>query len=349
MGHFAHLTGCASRDVAQRHEVWRLADPSEPQIEAKYRIPFLWLVGFGPDDALTVRRRHEDGHVETEDLLVLHAPASEVVARLKRRRESVLRLLDRVYGPFYDQWVHFIRSRYRNGLLLQTADLFSMEDYETSGVRMRAALRWLQPADEGQPIDEVAAIDWFCNVSTMFDERAHGQSPRDAASFWRDQLSSTAYREDGTLLWPPAPSQAEIDFAATVPEASAPAEPGSAQAQDDELTRMLREGVQSDGTMRGNALLAFDKAAGAVPAGADAPTRTLRKLISGSHELLGVVAGGLGGGVLFLLGLVMLWAVARPPWDWTSIGVAAGITFGGAWGLRLGWRAWRKLRVIARA
>ena len=89
-------------------------------------------------------------------------------------------------------------------------------------------------------------------------------------------------------MWPMRPQQAEIDFAAGLPQAEAPAPVGSEAASDQALTSLVRAG-RRPGDVRGRRRLAVDKLAGNVPLGADAPNKTARKIIGGGGVLLDVL------------------------------------------------------------
>lgn len=304
MGNWAHLDGCRSREAVVANGEMAAIVQQEPELAAKYRLPLFWLVAFGPRDTLAVRPRYSDGTQAEEDLLVLCAPAREAVERLERRRSSVLALLPPAFAGYYDEWVAFLRLRFGQHLLVRTDDLFGMIGWAEAGQRLEAALRELEPADQGRPLGRLAEIEWFCGVGAMFRERAAGQPPDDAAAGWREELTGHAYEDDGTPLWPAAARAEEIAFAAEVPEARPPAAP---------------------------------------------PASGLARWVAGGGELLVALSLGLGGLVFLLIGALMLWAAARPPWQWTSWGIALAVTAGGALALHGAVRAGQRLRTIGRS
>lgn len=74
--------------------------------------------------------------------------------------------------------------------------------------------------------------------------------------------------------------------------------------EPDPLTEQVRAGTSE----QPGAGLAIKKLTGAVPLGIDAPTKGLRKGISGAWELLGVLKYGVGAAFFLLMGDASLYA-----------------------------------------
>lgn len=358
MGNYAYFRGCASRDALARSTAASiLPATTEPDLEAKYCIPLFWLAGFAPEDLVT-RTVFEDSADDGADDPAGSGPplhyvlpctgVREYAARARARRAGLLTLVPAALGDYYDEWIRFVERRYAKYVLVETSDIFSMDDYEEAGLRLRGALRALQAADRGEPVRDTGALQWFGSFQDLARARASGESAEDAAQGWRLQLGGSAYLSGtATLLWPTRPTPAEIAFAASLPEAKTP-EPGSPEAADADLTSMVRAGVVN-ARPRGRLALALKQLSGEVPLGVGAPTRGLRKTIGGGGELLVVLRDGFFGLVLALLGAVFLWATWRVPVYWTGIGLGAAMLLAGVWLLRSAWRAQRRFRAILRA
>jgi hypothetical protein len=127
------------------------------------------------------------------------------------------------------------------------------------------------------------------------------------------------------------------------------ADPGvEREAREDQLTRMVREGVKPE-TVRDRLTLAGDKLVGAAPLGVDAPSKTARKVIGGGGELLAAIKLGVFGGLLVLLGVPVVLVGFGGGFDWKAIGLGAAMLALGAWSLRSAWHAWRNFRAISKA
>lgn len=354
MANFAHLTGCPDRAAAQRYDFKAIWAAPGPELSARYSIPLFWLAGFDRfDEVLT--QWPPPGAVRTDGfddepsaLVVLCAAARDFSARLERRRSAVLALLPAPMAPFYDEWQRFVRASYTQCLLLRTEDLFGMEGFDESAERLRFALDALKPADAGGTIRDPGVIDWFASYTTLFAERPHGEIPGDAAARWRTALCGFAYTEQGRLLWPRAPQLPEIDFAAGLPQADAAAPAGSETAANQALTSLVRAG-RRPGDLRGRLSLAFDKRAGNVPLGVDAPNKTLRKFIGGG----GVLLDALRNAVLFVLctpmGATLVYLGVRGDPNVWMAGLGTLLLIVGIVCGRLLFRAVRRLRAVLRA
>ena len=347
MAHYAWLTGCPSRESAARYDLAEFTAASGPELEARYMIPLLWLACFAPGDALTVAI--DNSPTGEPQLLVLCSPIGDVIERLRRRQSSVLAFIGPSFAPLYADWIGFLEQHYVHTVLLRTEDLFAMEGYEKSGLRLQAALRFMAVADTGARIKERAAIDFLTSLDdTTFKQRVNGEDAQSAARRWRAILSGLSDMTAGSITWPLPPADTEVAFAAARPEAALPPQAGTAAAQDDDLTRRVRQGVFADSGKEG-LRLAMDKLTGNVPLGVNAPTKSLRKLIGGGGELLEfLVSGGLGL-LLLLLGTVFLWVGIGVPPDWSVLGVGAALVLIALLALRSARTALRKLRAIARA
>ncbi|WP_291987643.1 hypothetical protein [Luteitalea sp.] len=351
MGNYAVFRGCASRDALTRRalEAAPVAASSEPEIEAKYTIPLFWLAGFAPED-LVMRRVYEDDAASSPlfEYVVPCAAVRAYATRARSRHAAMLSLVPAALGGYFEEWIRFVERRYSSCVMIETGDLFAMDDYEECGLRLRGALRALQAADGGDAVRETAALQWFANFEDLARERLPGERPEDTAGRWRLHLGGSCYERDaGVLLWPARTAPAEVALAASLPEAVLPA-PGTPAADEADVTAMVRSGVVRDDP-RGRLSLALQQLSGEVPLGVDAPTRRLRKVIGGGGELLAVVRAGLFGFVLIVLGSGFIWASLQSPVSWMGLGLGAVMLGAGVWLLRAAWRAQRRLRAIMRA
>ena len=347
MAHYAWLTGCPSRESAARYDLSEFTAASGPELEARYMIPLLWLACFEPGDALSVSI--DDSPTGESQLLVLCSPIGDVIQRLRRRQASVLVFIGATFAPLYADWISFLERHYVHALLLRTEDLFAMEGYEKSGLRLQAALRFMAVADTGSRIKERAAIDFLTSLDrSTFDQRLAGESAESAALRWRAIVSGVSDTSTESVTWPLPATETEIAFAASRPEAALPPQAGTADAEDEDLTLKVRHGVFADSGTEG-LRLAMEKLAGNVPLGVNAPTKGLRKLIGGGSELLEFLVSGSLGLVLLVLGIVFLWAGIGATPDWSALGVGAALGVISVLGLRNARKALRKLRAIARA
>jgi hypothetical protein len=105
----------------------------------------------------------------------------------------------------------------------------------------------------------------------------------------------------------------------------------------------------SANTVRGGLALAAGKLSGRIPMGADAPTKTLRKVIGGGGELLEVLRSGFFGILGLVLGPLFLWAGFSGAIQWSLIGLGFGCLIVAAVLLRSAARAFRNLLTIRRA
>ena len=346
MANYAWLVGCPSREVAARYDLTRLFVPTEPELEAKYTIPLLWLACFELSDALTVRSG--DSGSEDAPFMVLCAPIGEVLPRLRRRQASVLGLIGPSFAPLYTDWIAFLEGHYAHQLLLRTEDLFSMEGYEKAGLRLKAALRFMGVADSGAMIKERAAIDWFTGLDRAFEQRPVDESPPDTALRWRALLSGNADVGQESSTWPVPVSAEEIAFAARRPQSALPPEPATTEAEEQALTEQVRQGVFAD-SMSDGLKMAANKLTGHLPLGINAPTKGMRKLIGGSGALLALLMNAMFGILLGLVGLVCLWAGLQDKPDVKTAGLGAALIAISIWPLRSARAALRNLRAIARA
>jgi len=347
MAHYAWLTGCPSRDSAARYDLSEFTAESGPELEARYMIPLLWLACFEPGDAVTVTIASSP--TEEPKLLVLCSPITDVIQRLRRRQSSVLAFIGPSFAPLYGDWIGFLERHYVHTVLLRTEDLFAMEGYEKSGLRLQAALRFMAVADTGARIKERAAIDFLTSLdATTFAQRVNGEGAESAAMRWRAILSGVSDSSSESITWPLPPADTEVAFAASRPEAALPPPAGTAAAADDDLTRKVRHGVFADPGTEG-LRLALDKIAGNVPLGVNAPTKGLRKLIGGGGELLEFLVSGVLGLMLLLFGIVFLWVGVGASPDWGVLGVGAVLVVIAVVALRSARAALHKLRAIARA
>jgi hypothetical protein len=119
-------------------------------------------------------------------------------------------------------------------------------------------------------------------------------------------------------------------------------------AKEEELARLVREGVHPEG-VKDRMKLAVDKLAGNVPLGVDAKNKTARKVIGAGGELLGVFKFGFLGGVLTLLGGLFVYAGLGSALEWKTLGIGVLVLAIGLWALRAAYTAWRNFRAISRA
>lgn len=122
-----------------------------------------------------------------------------------------------------------------------------------------------------------------------------------------------------------------------------------------EIVRLLREAgltVRTDAEQRAfeaSFRASADPLTGEVPRGVGAPTKSLRKLLGGGHELLGVLRYGLIGVFLSTVGLLFVFFGVIGSFRGTMLGVGLVCTALGGWSLRVAVQAFRNLRSIARA
>jgi hypothetical protein len=127
-----------------------------------------------------------------------------------------------------------------------------------------------------------------------------------------------------------------------------PSPDGPLPSADDELGRMIREGVRPTGT--GDRLrLALDKMTGRAPLGVDAPNATARKLIGGGGELLAALKFGFFALLLGILGLGFVWAGLQEPRSWKTGAWGAGMLLLALLSGRTCYRAVRNVKAITRA
>lgn len=350
MGNYAFFRGCASCESLQRTtDVGPEPGATEIELDAKYSIPLFWLAGFAPEDLVSrkVYDSAEPGQLLYEYVMPC-ASVREYAARARARRAGMLSLVPAALGDYYDEWIRFVERRWSRCVSIETSDIFSMDDFEESGLRLRGALRALQAADRGEPVRDTAALQWFAGFEDLARERLQGESAEAAVARWRNQLGGSGYLHDsGKLLWPTRPTPAELAFAASLPEA-VQHEPGTPQAEAADYAAMVRSGIVRDDP-RGRLSLAVKQLAGEVPLGVDAPTRGLRKAIGGGGELLVVLRDGLLGLVFAVLGPGFVWASWTDPVYWTGVGIGAALLAAGLWLLRMAWRSQRRFRAILRA
>jgi len=119
------------------------------------------------------------------------------------------------------------------------------------------------------------------------------------------------------------------------------------EAEEDALTRLVREGVRPEGPGE-RVDLSLRKLAGELPLGVDAPSKALRKTIGGGGELLALVKFGFLGVFLSGVGLLFVALGAIGGFEWTLVGVGAVSSAVGAASLRSAYQALRNLRAISR-
>jgi len=217
MASYAFLTGCSSREAAARYPRQE-STASAPELEMKYMIPLFWLAAFDASDVSPVH--YIESETVRRDFVVLCAPASEAVARLRRRTRGVTALIPQRFSSFYDDWIGFVEASYREHLLLDAQQLFAMSDDASSGERLIANLHAFAPAERGEAISDLAAFEWFGPLYGAFDRRSSSEPPAEIATRWRAILSGWG-AAGGVRVWPPPPSATELDYARsclTLPE-----------------------------------------------------------------------------------------------------------------------------------
>jgi len=118
--------------------------------------------------------------------------------------------------------------------------------------------------------------------------------------------------------------------------------------REEELTRLVREGVQP-ASVQDRLRVGVDKLTGKAPLGIDARNKTARKVIGAGGELLGVLKYGFVGAVLVLLGPLFVWAGFFNTFQWKMVALGVGIVALGVLSLRAAYHAWRNLRAISKA
>lgn len=343
------LVGCPSREVAAHYRFAEDRADDGPELASRTLLPLFWLAGFGIEDTLVVRVPCDDDPSRAaREFIVLCAPASQIVERLRRRRAAVLALLPACFDAAYDAWTGFLAANYLQQLLLRTEELFEADGDRRAGLRLQAALRFLAVADDGRRVRERAAIDWLTAAADAFRERWPGEEPAHAVMRWRTVLAGFRVQDEEPPVLSFACSATELAFAAAVPQADTAADPATPEGEAQALTEAVRHGVSTDSAAAGLRLAAV-KLAGNVPLGVDAPTRGLRRLIGGGGELLNVVRSAFVGLAAAVLGAGFVWAGALAGPDWRLLGLGALLIAASGWLLRGALRALRKLRAILRA
>jgi hypothetical protein len=118
--------------------------------------------------------------------------------------------------------------------------------------------------------------------------------------------------------------------------------------ESDDLTGLVRDGVRPEGKKE-RLQLAADKMLGHVPLGVDARSKSLRKGIAGSAELLALLKYGFLGLPLVVFGILFLYFGLRGEFDVRTLGIGACLLPLGIWSLRAAYRAGRNLRAISKA
>jgi hypothetical protein len=116
----------------------------------------------------------------------------------------------------------------------------------------------------------------------------------------------------------------------------------------EEVARFVRDGVKPE-DVKERLQLAADKLAGNVPLGADASSKSLRKGIAGSAELLAIIGHGLFGLLLVVLGALFLSVGLQAHFNLDIFSIGALLLILGMWSLRAARRAARNLRAISKA
>jgi hypothetical protein len=119
-------------------------------------------------------------------------------------------------------------------------------------------------------------------------------------------------------------------------------------SHEEELTRMVREGVRPE-DVKGRMGLMRDKLVGDAPLGVDAPTVGMRKAIGGAGSLFVVIKNGFFGALLVLLGGLFCWAGSSGHFDAKSFGIGVGGLLLGMFSLSRAIKAWKALQAIRRA
>jgi hypothetical protein len=125
-------------------------------------------------------------------------------------------------------------------------------------------------------------------------------------------------------------------------------QPASGSRQHEDITRMVQEGVRPD-DLKGRMNLMRDKLTGAAPLGVDAPTKGARKVIGGAGSLFVVIKYGFFGSLLILFGALFCWAGTSGHFDVKTVGFGAAMLALGVFSLLRAIKAWKVLKVIARA
>lgn len=120
------------------------------------------------------------------------------------------------------------------------------------------------------------------------------------------------------------------------------------QQQEDELARLVKEGVQPNGFQQRMKLVG-DKLVGNVPMGVDASNKTMRKVIGGGYELLAVFKFGVFGGLLALFGILFIWVAFQKGFDYQEAGAGSVMLGLGLWALKYAREAWRNFRIMRKA
>jgi hypothetical protein len=123
---------------------------------------------------------------------------------------------------------------------------------------------------------------------------------------------------------------------------------GTTVMEQEEFTRMVREGVGPEG-VKDRMKLFGDKLAGNAPLGVDAPNKTARKVIGAGGQLFAVLKYGFLGGMLALCGALFVYAGFQGEFQIKVVAIGGAMLGAGLWALRTAHRAWQKFRAVSRA
>jgi len=119
--------------------------------------------------------------------------------------------------------------------------------------------------------------------------------------------------------------------------------------EQDELARIVSEGVPRPQGIKEALKLTGDKLTGRVPLGADASNKTVRKTLAGGTELLSLLKFSFIGSILVVLGALFIWAGFSRGVNWETLGVGVVVVMLGGWCLKTAMGAFQRLQSIRRA
>ena len=161
-----------------------------------------------------------------------------------------------------------------------------MEGYRDAELRVTAAVRALSRADEGKSIKELDALDHFGGFRDLFSTRPANEERAATAMRIRTQLAGFNRIEPTALNgWPRSATAAELSFI----EGSRSTQPCLYHLNKRTSQKPFAKASAPTHCAKESPWLRASSAA-RIPLGADAPTKTLRKVIGGGGELLETAA-----------------------------------------------------------
>jgi hypothetical protein len=124
-------------------------------------------------------------------------------------------------------------------------------------------------------------------------------------------------------------------------------EPNNEDEESEEIARLVLDGARPKNTKE-RLQLAVDKLVGNVPFGVDASSKTLRKRVASSAELLALIKFGLSGSLLVVFGALFLSVGVHEKYNLDLVSIGGILLSLGIWCLREARKAARNRRAISK-